>query len=542
VYYTHNSALSQSQNPRYQRPRRFTPPLLGRAAPPRQVSILLDAKWLPDEERRGSLGSTLDKARQTDTIPLATGTCPTAGAAAARFERRSHSQPDSDSTARVKSARRPAGDPDLMHIYVDSIGCRLNHSEMESLARQLASHGHSIAGSAAEAELCVLNTCAVTGEAERKSRQAARRLRRANPDAHLILTGCYATLCPAPAAALPGAPRIVSNSEKGQLPAVLDLERQETVSPVWQLPAGRTRAFVKAQDGCDNRCTYCVTTIARGPSRSRPLPEIIAEIQALETAGYHEVVLTGVHVASYGRDSAVISDGASLTTLVKAILSETGICRLRLSSLEPWDLEPGFFSLWQNSRLCRQLHLPLQSGSAGVLRRMGRPITPQVYRALARSALALIPGLALTTDIIVGFPGETRDEFQESVDLAQALDFARLHVFSYSPRPGTAAAQMPKQVPGPIMRERGRQMRELGHQKQEAFQRRFLGQEMAVLWEARTEDGCYQGHTGNYIRVRAASSRPLRNTITRTLLTELRSGIVWGVVCGPEQRNGYDGP
>jgi threonylcarbamoyladenosine tRNA methylthiotransferase MtaB len=429
-----------------------------------------------------------------------------------------------------------------MHIHVDSIGCRLNHSEMESLARQLASHGHTLAGSAAEAELCVLNTCAVTGEAERKSRQAARRLHRTNPCAQLVLTGCYATLCPAPAATLPGAPRIVSNGEKGQLPAILGLGGREVVSPVWRLPGGRTRAFVKVQDGCDNRCTYCVTTIARGPSRSRPLPEIIAEIQGLEAAGYYEVVLTGVHVASYGRDSVAGSDDASLTTLVKAILSETGIPRVRLSSLEPWDIEPGFFSLWQDSRLCRQLHLPLQSGSAAVLGRMGRPITAQGYKALAQSALALIPGLALTTDIIVGFPGETGDEFQESVDLVRALDFARLHVFSYSPRPGTTAAQMSGQVPGPIMRERGRQMRKLGHQKQEAFQRRFLGREMAVLWEARTDDGCYQGHTGNYIRVRAASSRPLRNTITQTLLTDSRSGIVWGVVRGPEGRDGAGGP
>jgi threonylcarbamoyladenosine tRNA methylthiotransferase MtaB len=421
----------------------------------------------------------------------------------------------------------------MTHIYISSIGCRLNHSEMESLARQLAGHGHSLADSAAEAELCVLNTCAVTGEAERKSRQAARRLHRDNPRAQLVLTGCYATLCPA-AAELPGAPWIVGNEEKSRLAAVLGLEAPEVVCPVWQLPGGRTRAFVKVQDGCDNRCTYCITTIARGPSRSRPLREVITEIQALETAGYQEVVLTGVHLGSYRRDTGECSKGGSLTALVRAILSETGIRRLRLSSLEPWDLEPGFFSVWQESRLCRQLHLPLQSGSSSVLQRMGRQTTPQAYRALAESALTLIPELALTTDIIVGFPGETRDEFQATVDLVRDLDFARLHVFGYSPRPGTAAAQMATQVPGPVKAERGRLMRELGCQKQEAFQRRFLGQEMEVLWEARGEDGFYQGHTGNYLRVRAASGRSLRNTITPTLLTELRSDGVWGIVVDPD--------
>jgi threonylcarbamoyladenosine tRNA methylthiotransferase MtaB len=415
-------------------------------------------------------------------------------------------------------------------IYIDSIGCRLNVSEMENLARQLAGRGFTMAGSAEEAELCVLNTCAVTREAERKSRQAARRLHRDSPRAQLIMTGCYATLCPADAASLPGAPQVVTNGEKGRLPALMGLETQETVDPVWQLPGGRTRAFVKIQDGCDNRCTFCVTTIARGPSRSRPLPEIIAEIQALEAAGYQEVVLTGVHIGNYGQDLAAHSQNRSLSTLVKAILSETGIRRLRLSSLEPWDLAPGFFSLWDDPRLCRQLHLPLQSGSAGVLRRMGRQTTPEAYSSLVHSALALIPGVALTTDIIVGFPGETEDEFQASVELVRDLEFARLHVFRYSPRPGTAAAQMPSQVPGHIVQARSRLMRELGHRKQEAFQRRFLGQVMEVLWEARAEGGCYQGHTGNYIRVRTASDRPLQNTITPTRLTELRSDGIWGIV------------
>jgi threonylcarbamoyladenosine tRNA methylthiotransferase MtaB len=424
----------------------------------------------------------------------------------------------------------------MTRIYLASIGCRLNQSEMDSLARRLAGQGHQIVHSPVEAELTILNTCAVTREAERKSRQASRRFHRQNPGAPVVVTGCYATLSPAEAVALPGAIRVVSNADKKELPAILDLEQEIGRKALWQLPGGRTRAFVQIQDGCDNRCSYCVTTIARGDAHSRLAAEIIEEIEALAAANYQEVVLTGVHVGSYGREMNRDRPEScpSLYALVKMILSETSIPRLRLSSLEPWDLETGFFKLWENPRLCRQLHLPLQSGSATILRRMARRITPEKYRNLAAAALAAIPDLALTTDIIVGFPGESEEEFAASLNFVEQVDFARLHVFPFSPRPGTVAASMEGQIPHTVIRERSQRMRELGRQKQESFLRRFLGRRMAVLWESTAgpakDDGSkiWRGHTDNYIPVTAAADRPLRNTITPVLLAELRPGGIWG--------------
>ena len=420
----------------------------------------------------------------------------------------------------------------MTRIYLSSLGCRLNQSEIDSLARRLASQGHDVVGSPAEADICILNTCAVTQEAERKSRQTVRRFHRENPKSRVVLTGCYTTLSPEDTASLPGVVQVVSNSDKEDLGETLDLTTQPALNKVWKVPGGRTRAFVKIQDGCDNRCTYCVTTIARGAARSRPPTEILTEIQNLESAGYREVVLTGVHVGNYGRERQPDQPAVTLPDLVQAILSETGIQRLRLSSLEPWDLELDFFELWRNSRLCRQLHLPLQSGSATVLRRMGRHTTPAAFQRLATAALAAIPDLALTTDIIVGFPGESEDEFAASMDYVRGLDFARLHVFAFSPRPGTVAAGMADQIPRPLIQERSRQMRELASRKQETFLRSFLGRTMEVLWESPVGDDpanqLWRGLTGNYISVTAASHRSLQNTITPTLLTDLRPGGMRG--------------
>lgn len=435
--------------------------------------------------------------------------------------------------------------PRLMRVYLDSIGCRLNQSEMESLARQLAGRGHIVVDSPAKADRCILNTCSVTREAERKSRQTARRIQRANADTQLILTGCYATLCPDQAAAVEGVTQVVANPQKQNILAILDPDRPPPArGACWRLPGGRTRAFVKVQDGCDNRCSYCITTIARGEGRTRPLPEVVGEIQALESAGYQEVVLTGVHVGSYGRDRASRNGSdqsrpPDLCHLIQQILLETGIPRLRLSSLEPWNLESDLLDLWQNPRLCRQLHLPLQSGSASVLRRMGRQTTPEAYRWLAEAALDAIPDLALTTDIIVGFPGESDSEFEASLEFVRQLDFARLHVFGYSRRPGTRAANMECQLPRALIREKSRQMRALGRQKQEVFLRRFLGRTMEVLWESAVSDNesgglgrdLWRGHTGNYIQVTAdAEGERLWNSITPTLLTGLRPGGMWGIL------------
>jgi threonylcarbamoyladenosine tRNA methylthiotransferase MtaB len=417
-------------------------------------------------------------------------------------------------------------------IYLHSSGCRLNQSEIESMARQLAAGGHNIVVDATEADTIILNTCAVTAEAARDARNLTRRFHRANDRAAIVLTGCYATIAPHAIAVLPGVTRVVGNADKERLPVLIDpaidpglpiyerepLDREPVTSSV-----GRTRAFIKVQDGCDNRCTFCVTTIARGDSRSRPLGDIVTEVQAFTAAGYQEAVLTGVHLGSYGRDLGQVT---ALRDLMAAILDHTDIPRLRLSSLEPWDVAPGFFNLWSNPRLLPHLHLPLQSGSDRVLRRMARRTSQDEFRALAGAARDAIPDLHLSTDLIAGFPGETDIEFAETADFVQELAFGRLHVFSYSPRPGTAAARMAGQVSGPVKKARAARLISLGEALSVEFHRRFEGSIRPVLWETATgatSDGLrWAGYTDNYIRVFATGPADLMNQVTPVVLQEAR--------------------
>jgi threonylcarbamoyladenosine tRNA methylthiotransferase MtaB len=325
---------------------------------------------------------------------------------------------------------------------------------------------------------------------------------------------------------LPNVAWVVSNAEKARMADLVSPPEPLTAPSIEQEPIlahlgpgalGRTRAFVKVQDGCDNRCTFCVTTLARGPGRSRSEGEIVREAQKLLEAGYQELVLSGVHLGSYGRDRA---SGDGLYRLVETLLRETEVPRLRLSSLEPWDLSPDFFDLWSDPRLCRQLHLPLQSGCDDVLRRMARHTTRSSFAALVAAARACIPDLALTTDIIVGFPGESDDAFRESYCFVEEMAFARLHVFPYSPRPGTAAARMPDQVPAETKATRSRIMRLLGEQQARSYQRQFVGQTLPVLWEIAKENGVWRGLTDNYMTVITSCGANLANRITPTYLVE----------------------
>ncbi|MCZ2112280.1 MAG: tRNA (N(6)-L-threonylcarbamoyladenosine(37)-C(2))-methylthiotransferase MtaB [Anaerolineae bacterium] len=413
-----------------------------------------------------------------------------------------------------------------MKIYLHTLGCRLNQAEIETMARQFQAGGHTITGDPAEADTIVMNTCAVTAQATRDARQLTRRFNRANESAEIVLTGCYATLAPQVVAELPGVVRVVANAEKERLPALIDpglppFDREPLERDIRPGSFGRTRAFVKVQDGCDNRCTFCVTTIARGPGRSRPLADVVAEVNAFAAAGYGEAVLSGVHLGSYGRD---LGRPAGLRELLAALLADTDIPRIRLSSLEPWDIAGGFFALWQNSRLLPHLHLPLQSGSDSVLRRMARKTTRTKFRRLAADARAHIPDLNLSTDLIVGFPGETDEEFAETMAYVEELAFARLHVFTYSPRPGTAAARMSGQLPREVKRERAGRLIALGERLSEAFHRRYEGTTRPVLWETATgaeRDGlCWAGYTDNYIRVTAVGPADLMQRVTPTRLRD----------------------
>lgn len=416
-----------------------------------------------------------------------------------------------------------------MRIYLDSVGCRLNWSEIEILARQFVAAGHSVAATASGADIIVVNTCAVTSQAERKTRHKISSLHRENLDAPIAVIGCYPTLRRETSTDLPGVAWTVPNTSKAR---VVDLVTAEPMPPsLWREPAEeaemlRTRAFVKVQDGCDNHCTYCVVRSLRGASRSRSLAHVITEVQALvDQAGCQEAVLTGVNLGAYGRDLGL--DGG-LQALVEAILADTDVPRLRLSSLEPWDIDETFFELWDDRRLCRQIHLPLQAGCDATLRRMGRPVNRDAFARLVRAARAAIPDLAVTTDILVGFPGEDQGEFCESYEFVERMAFAKLHVFPYSPRPGTPATRLPGQVRRQVRDQRARQMRALGVEQRHRFQERFLGRELDVLWEKRRRDARWTGWTDNYLRVVAPAEHDLFNRITPTRLLALENGMLKG--------------
>jgi threonylcarbamoyladenosine tRNA methylthiotransferase MtaB len=420
-----------------------------------------------------------------------------------------------------------------MNVCLQSVGCRLNQSEIEDLARQLVAAGHVIVGDPALSEVCVVNTCAITARAERKSRHRVRALARANPEARIAAIGCYATLAPRRCAGLPGVAWVVPNAEKERTVEFVAAPSPRPACTSRRQSGGgrvtflRTRASVKVQDGCDNHCTYCIVRLLRGAARSRPVADVVAEVQALVAGGCREAVLTGVNLGSYGRDLGV-PDG--LHALVETLLLDTDLSRLRLSSLEPWDLGEDFFELWEDPRLCRQLHLPLQAGCDETLRRMGRRITTAEFARLVEAARAAIPDLAVTTDVIAGFPGEDRGAFRASCDFVAEMEFARLHVFPYSPRPGTAAARSSDQVPREVRDARARAMRELGAEQASRFRQRFVGREMAVLWEQRRRDGLWSGVTDNYVRVVARATGDLHNHLTGTRLLGAQNGRLVGEV------------
>ncbi len=421
-----------------------------------------------------------------------------------------------------------------MKVHLRMLGCRLNQSEIDTMARQFEQQGHTVVDSPDEADQIIVNTCAVTTSAGASSRKLIRELHRSNDAAEITVTGCYSQISPDEIEVLPGVKRIVGNAEKDTLVSHItgtelkpfDVEphaRNERPG----VTGNRTRAFVKVQDGCDNECTFCVTTIARGEGRSRDADEIINEIQYLHDSGFQETVLTGVHLGSYGHDTGN-RDG--LMQLVRRILDDTGIPRLRLSSLEPWDLSDGFFSLWQNERLMPHLHLPLQSGCDSTLRRMRRNTSQAEFRAIMESARRQIPDVRITSDVIVGFPGETEDEWQTSRAFIEEMNFAGMHVFRYSVRPGTPASRMKGKVHSRIKKERSHELLALNTRQEYEFAAGYIGQTLPVLWEqvtGSTEDGFINvGYTHNYIRVQGVHPRVLNNIITPATIDAVADNIV----------------
>ena len=406
-----------------------------------------------------------------------------------------------------------------MNVFLATLGCRLNEAEIATWDRDLDARGHRAVASPDAAQVIVVNSCAVTAEAARKSRKLVASLRRQNEAAPIVLTGCYATLEPERAAALAGVDLVIDNRDKDELAQALEglpiAPASQVKLPLAPRRDGRTRAFVKVQDGCRNRCTFCIVTVARGEERSRTVRDVVDHVATLAASGVREAVLTGVHLGGYGSDI-----GSDLTELTRAVLADTEIDRLRLSSLEPWDLPENFHELWADPRLAPHLHLPLQSGCDATLKRMARRCPTARYRDLVALLRKNVSDLTVTTDLIVGFPGETDDEWAQTVDFAGEMDFAHMHIFSYSAREGTAAARFPNTVPNDVKRARSTQMHALAQSMKTTVLERHVGTRRPVLWEAESKAqgslARFSGYTDNYLRVvtDVPETRNLGNEIT----------------------------
>ena len=410
---------------------------------------------------------------------------------------------------------------EVTRVALDSLGCKLNQAETELLAKQFTEAGYRLVSPADGADVYILNTCTVTHIADRKSRHWLRMAHRRNPDALLIATGCYAQRAPQELAQIEGVDLVSGNERKPHLLQLLEesgcLSRPACIqgsSTSGSHTGFRTRALVKVQDGCNNLCSYCIVPLVRGREKSLPVDQIVAEVRHRIASGYKEVVLTGVKIGSYSYN------GVNLRGLLEHILTETDVARLRLSSLQPQEISPELIALWCDERLCRHFHLSLQSGNDSVLRRMKRRYSIGDYRRSVSLIRALVPEAAITTDIIVGFPGETSSEFEQSYKLCQKLGFARIHVFPYSPREGTQASQMPNQVEDRVKKQRSQRMLALAKESAQNFSQQFLGKTMPVLWEKQT-DGIWSGHTDNYIRVYTRSNRDLTNKLLPVKLVKL---------------------
>jgi threonylcarbamoyladenosine tRNA methylthiotransferase MtaB len=469
-------------------------------------------------------------------------------------------------------------------FFVENFGCRATQADGAALERQFEERGLSRASSAKSAAVVILNTCTVTTGADQDARAAIRRVRRQNPEARIVVTGCYAQRAPDEIAVLPGVDVVVGNSHKHQLAELVLPDRHlrpESLSsfvplskltenrelgtensifvsdifahtellaaPVFDAANERTRPNLKIQDGCDNRCSFCVIPFVRGQSRSMELDRIIAEVNNLVNAGYREVVVSGINLGRWGRDlthtSANVgtaapgcpgerSSPASFVDLVRAVLTETSAEKLRISSVEPMDWSDELISLVASSpRIAKHAHVPMQSGSDAVLRRMHRKYRPWHYRAKIEKIHAAMPDAAIGADVMVGFPGETEAEFEVTRKMIDDLPFTYLHVFTYSARPGTPAAEMPDQVPVNIARERNRILRELASEKKLAFMRSFIGKTVEAITLnviGSDQDGEFtEALTDNYLKLRLRG-RHEANRWVRSSVTDVIDGSLTG--------------
>ena len=420
-------------------------------------------------------------------------------------------------------------------VAIRTQGCKLNQADSDMLARRFAAAGYRLVQSPAKADVFVLNTCTVTSTADSKARQALRATARANPHALIVATGCYAQRSRDELSQVEGVSLVIGNTEKAELPAMVTalLEQRNTganshprvssaldysVQPAANIR--RNRSMVKIQEGCDQVCAYCIVPKVRGRERSIPPESLVEQINQRVAEGCLEVVLTGTQLGTYGFDIP----GATLTRLLERILAETAVPRLRVSSLQPQEITPRLLELWQDPRLCRHFHIPLQSGSDRILEMMRRRYTTGLFAEKVNLVRNTVPGSGVTAVLIAGFPGETEAEFQESLAFATSMAFSDMHIFPYSPRPGTSAVYLSGPVSQPVKKARTTQLLAMAKEGFEAFRSYQLGQTHPVLWESSTrQDGGlkWRGLTGNYIRVYTHSRNNLGNTITPARFEEL---------------------
>jgi threonylcarbamoyladenosine tRNA methylthiotransferase MtaB len=405
-----------------------------------------------------------------------------------------------------------------------TLGCKLNIADSEAMSRRLRSAGWQVTDDARSADAVIVNSCSVTSTADRKSRHLVGVARRLAPNATVALTGCMVeTAKPETLEAL-DADVIARHPEQADLAARIATTRDVAPELLEAVPMRlKTRAFVAAQEGCNDVCAFCIIPRTRGRERSKRIEAVVAEAQQREAEGALEIVITGTQLGAYGRD---LDDGCYPYELLAALLEHTSVPRIRMSSLQPQDITPQLVELWQDPRLCRHFHLALQSGSQGVLERMRRRYTAQHYRDAVGRLRAGIPGVAITTDVIAGFPGETDAEFEECYAFCAEMRFAGMHVFPYSERSGTLAARLPGQLADAVKKQRVRRLIELAGTMSAEYRRSYVGSDAEVLWETLAEDDAWEGLTDTYVRVRAKSAMDLHNTITAAHITSDAEGVL----------------
>lgn len=426
----------------------------------------------------------------------------------------------------------------MKRVAIATLGCKTNQFESAAMSEQFEKAGYSMVPFTQTADIYVVNSCTVTARTDAETRRLIRRARRLNPDARIIATGCYAQVAAGELEQMPEVDSVLGNREKQDIiglvetgqSRVSDIAAERTTGPLrLESFAEHTRAFLQAQNGCNSFCAYCIVPYARGRSRSVPLADVLQGVRDLALNGYREVVLTGIHLGAYGLDLTPL---ATLTDLVRRVDSERIVPRLRIGSVEPNEISEELLALMAHSEIvCPHLHLPLQSGCDSVLKRMGRRYTTDFFRNLMQRISAALPQAFIGADVIAGFPGESDTEFEETLQLVNELPFSDLHVFPYSSRPGTKAADMPAQVPAHVTRIRAERLRAAAAEKKRAFLQRQVGRELKVLVQGYdAKKGIRRGLSRNYVNVAFVGHSELINTECTVRVTEVGGSGVIGLI------------